>query len=41
MDASYAVLAAYVTEIKMDHDMGRKKTPQLSEFLALPMSIRV
>ena len=33
MEASYGELAQYLTEIKMDHDFGKKKSPQLQEFL--------
>ena len=31
MDGSYAVMAGYLTEIKMDHEFGKKKSPELSE----------
>ena len=33
MEVSYAELAKYVTEIKMDYDMGKKLCPELTEFL--------
>ena len=33
MEVSYGELAKYVTEIKMDYDMGKKLCPELTEFL--------